>query len=90
MHANESNGKKRLLDIVSTLMDPRLNNAAGSSGAVSSSSDSSWGPALTATVAPILFLVNEHEARSFKVRRVVATRSHELSPSLQACGARRW
>ena len=30
--ANEPNGKKRLLDVVSTLMDPRLNNVAGSSG----------------------------------------------------------
>ena len=50
-------------------MDPRLTNAAGSSGAAS-------GPALTATVALILFLVNEPEARSVKVRRVVATRSH--------------
>ena len=56
-------------------MDPRLNNAAGSIGAFSRSSGSSSGPALTATVAPILFLVNESEARSFKVRRVVATRS---------------
>ena len=75
---------------MSTLMDPRLNNAAGSIGAVSRSSGSSSGPALTATVSLILFLVNEPEARSFKVRRVVATRSHELSPCLQACGARRW
>ena len=92
MHANEPNGKKRLLDIVSTLMDPRLNNAAGSSGAVSSSSSScnSSGPALTATVALIIFLVNEAEVRSIKERRVIATRSHELSPCLHAWGARRW
>ena len=64
MHANESNGKKRLLDFVSTLMDPRLNNAQ----------QQQLGPALTATVALILFLINEPEAPSFKVRRVVATR----------------
>ena len=63
-------------------MDPRLNKAAGSSGAVGSSSGSSSGPALTATVALILFLVNEPEARSFKVRRVVATRSHEYESLL--------
>lgn len=40
--ANEPDGKKRLLDIVSTLMDPSLNNASSSSdGGAGSSSGSS-------------------------------------------------
>ena len=42
--ANEPDGKKRLLDIVSTLMDPRLNTASNSGGGAGGSSGSSSGP----------------------------------------------